>query len=48
VIDGASYLEFALLAGLELGIGLVYSVMAWLVFRKQLMDTRRTGNIELV
>jgi ABC-2 type transport system permease protein len=48
VIDGASYLEVAPLVGLELGIGLVYSVMAWLVFHKRLMDTRRTGNIELV
>jgi hypothetical protein len=48
VIDGASYLQVAPLVGLEIAIGLVYAAAAWLVFRKRLNDTRRTGNMELV
>ncbi|HEX9617601.1 MAG TPA: ABC transporter permease [Anaerolineales bacterium] len=48
VIDGASYLQVAPLVGLEIAIGLVYAAVAWLVFRKRLNDTRRTGNMELV
>lgn len=48
VIDGATYLQVAPLVGLEVFIGLVYATLAWLVFRKRLMDTRRTGRLELV
>ena len=48
VIDGASYLQVAPLIGLEVAIGLVYATIAWLIFRKRLMDTRRTGQLELV
>ena len=48
VIDGASYLEVAPLIGLELSIGLIYATIAWLIFRKRVMDTRRTGQLELV
>jgi hypothetical protein len=48
VIDGASYFQVAPLVGLEIFIGLVYATLAWLVFRKRLMDTRRTSRLELV
>jgi len=48
VIDGASYVQVAPLVGLEVLIGLIYASLAWLVFRKRLMDTRRTGRLEQV
>jgi len=48
VIDGASYLDVAPQMGLELLIGLIYATLAWLIFRKRIMDTRRTGQMELV
>jgi ABC-2 type transport system permease protein len=48
VIDGASYTQVAPLVGLEVLVGLIYATLAWLVFRKRLMDTRRTGRLEQV
>lgn len=48
VIDGASYLEVAPLMTLELFIGLMYATIARLIFRKRIMDKRRTGQLELV
>ncbi len=48
VIDGASYLDVASLMGIELLIGMIYATVAWLIFRKRIMDTRRTGQLELV
>ncbi len=48
VIDGATYLEAAPLIGREALIGVLYAALAWTIFRKRLMDTRRTGQLELV
>ena len=48
VIDGASYGEVSSLIGSEILIGLIYAVLAWTIFRKRMMDTRRTGQMELI
>ena len=37
IIDGATYGDVALLLGVELVIGLVYAVVAWVVFRQRLL-----------
>jgi ABC-2 type transport system permease protein len=48
VIDGASYAEVSSLIGWEVLIGTLYAVLAWLIFNKRMMDTRRTGQMELI
>ena len=48
VIDGASYLQVAPFIFREVLTGVIYATIAWLIFRKRLMDTRRTGQLELV
>lgn len=48
VIDGASYGEVSSLIGREILMGLIYSALAWSIFRKRMMDTRRTGQMELI
>lgn len=48
VIDGASYLDVVPLIGREILIGMIYAVLAWTIFNKRMMDTRRTGQMELI
>jgi ABC-2 type transport system permease protein len=47
VIDGGSYMEALPWMGIELGIGLVYGIVAWLIFGVRLQAVRRRGTLEL-
>ncbi len=48
VIDGAPYSQVAGLMGTEMLIGLIYGVVAWMMFGYRLKAARQNGNLELV